>query len=456
MWTVSEFSNNSRKIDCNPIGQRPPVHTTPNNPKTRSIISSMIRGQCIGLITLVECFGQYDYESIDGGHRKRGILDFYNGNFGVCDEEGRMFHELSDEEQKAFENYELLFSIYSPLDNETKGRIFRDLNTTTDCNKMEKLNSSGMTHIACLVRGIVRVAKGMDNKLSEPHSIFEKTDGNNFRYLEGNNNRLVVEWYIARLSYGFYKEGGNSKFCSHTDKKHERMYYDDNLNKKKVSEIEKKLNAFLDFLFEVAKYRKGKYNNGIGMGERIMLFHLYIFLTEKESFEFRDVGEWYDAVKNIHTDYSKDPDEKYQDILSKKEMDRLNEKTSMTIQSYYCHYSRNWDCDKKQVKLCEWITTHPLWKKAKAEMIYLDPKRSFSKDDKEAKLQEQKGMCYIDGKPLKIKDAHAAHNIAHRKGGRTEMSNLFMVRKTYNIEMGQMTVTEFKKQWDKKQEAEAA
>ena len=77
---------------------------------------------------------KYDYESVDGGHRKRYIWQYLNNKFKV---NGKYFNELSEEKQRQFLNYEIVLSIYEPLDAYTKGFIFRTLNETTDVNHME-------------------------------------------------------------------------------------------------------------------------------------------------------------------------------------------------------------------------------------------------------------------------------------------------------------------------------
>ena len=43
-----------------------------------------------------------------------------------------------------------------------------------------------------------------------------------------------------------------------------------------------------------------------------------------------------------------------------------------------------------------------------------------------------------------MKDAHAAHIVAHAKGGKTVYSNLAMVRACYNIDMGTMDLNTYK------------
>ena len=109
---------------------------------------------------------KYDYESVDGGHRKRYIWQYLNNKFKV---NGKYFNELSEEKQRQFLNYEIVLSIYEPLDAYTKGFIFRTLNETTDVNHMEMLNSYGDLSIN-YIRELVRVVQGVNNRI---HELFE-------------------------------------------------------------------------------------------------------------------------------------------------------------------------------------------------------------------------------------------------------------------------------------------
>ncbi len=72
-------------------------------------------------------------------------------------------------------------------------------------------------------------------------------------------------------------------------------------------------------------------------------------------------------------------------------------------------------------------------------------KRSFNTMEKEAKLAQQGFICAVDGQPLNMSDAHAAHIIAHSNKGQTVYSNLVMVRAIYNQEMGTMNFDDYMK-----------
>ena len=53
-------------------------------------------------------------------------------------------------------------------------------------------------------------------------------------------------------------------------------------------------------------------------------------------------------------------------------------------------------------------------------------------------------MCAIDGEPLKLIDAHAAHIVAHSEGGKSVLENMVMVRAVHNTRMGTMNLNDYK------------
>ena len=78
-----------------------------------------------------------------------------------------------------------------------------------------------------------------------------------------------------------------------------------------------------------------------------------------------------------------------------------------------------------------------------------DPVKAFSMSQKRAKLAEQGYVCAIDGTKLTMEEAHAAHIVAHAKGGKTVYSNLAMVRAGYNIDMGTTDLNIYKENFQK-------
>ena len=136
--TIEEFLQEYIHIDCQPVGQRLPVHSQ-NNSKEAGIIQSIFNEESIGMITLMEITEDmnrkerrafertYKKESIDGGHRKRGIWAFLQNKLRVpYKKEFLYFNQLPKEIQEEFLDMELSFTLYKPLSTERKGRIFRN------------------------------------------------------------------------------------------------------------------------------------------------------------------------------------------------------------------------------------------------------------------------------------------------------------------------------------------
>ena len=93
-------------IDTQQVGQRLTVASLKNGEsKSQSIIRTIFEGVQIGLITVMKLNrkarrklmsnkSDFDYESIDGGHRKRAILAYLNNEFAV---NGKLFRQLDKE-----------------------------------------------------------------------------------------------------------------------------------------------------------------------------------------------------------------------------------------------------------------------------------------------------------------------------------------------------------------------
>ena len=243
-------------IDVLPIAQRLPV---PNEQEKREgIIGLIADGINIGEITIVKnikdvlksttTFFNYDYDSIDGGHRKRYIHAFYHNLFPNRD--AVFYNDLTPEEKKHFLDYKLSFVVYEPLDVFTRGYIFRALNETTQVNFMEMLNSFGDIPIANLVRFVVRTVRGFDNTI---HELFTKSVADDdFRYLKFDNKRLKTEEFVARIVYRHTQE---KLLGPSGDPELESMYLREDLD---IKTLTKKVNEHLDFLLKCAVGKKDK------------------------------------------------------------------------------------------------------------------------------------------------------------------------------------------------------
>lgn len=417
--------------DCNPIGQRPSVYKEDDNKKNVEIIQCVLLNQDIGQITLVDVKDEpsrWTWESIDGGHRKRAIKAYIEGKFKVF---GKYYSELSDDERSNFLNYKMSFTLYKPLTTFMKGKIFRDINKTTDVNNQETLNSFGDTPIANLIRELVRVVT-RNGKTNVIHDLFEVTSAGNFKWLQTSNERLVVEEFVARFCYRLYTNGDVG---SRTFKELSSMYEDDDID---VPKLSKKIKSLLDFLYEMAKARKATMSNGLAKGEMTTLANLYLHLnTIYGVWSLDDPIEFYRVFSTIYNDYFYDPDKKYHVFV-----DFEFEKAEVSIKECFGNYVSNHDSYEKQFQLMKWITSEF---DVRQYITVKDKVRDFPRWMKEITLQKQGYVCAVDGLSLTWEEAEAAHITAHAESGKTILSNCAMVRKKHNQAMGTMSVTEYKK-----------
>lgn len=425
------------KTECQPVGQRLPVYSK-DNAKGIGIITTLLDGYDIGTITVMQLNRKqkraakrvkYDFESIDGGHRKRSLWSYLQDGFMV---RGKYFSQLSEKEQAAFLDTELTFTIYNALDSATKGHIFRTLNKTTDVNFIEMLNSYGDIPVANFVRETVRIVKQIDNECNTLFEFVLNPKGEPiYKYLSFDNDRLKQDHAFARIAHRYIQYpkqllGGSS------DKELETMYENPNLTKDSIPDV--KITAHLDFLRKMAMYRKQQFKTGLTQHDFKAMSYLYFYLSDTYgSFDIPDAEEFFkeyaranSALMNKDGDYA----------------ETIHESSGYSVQVMYKKYiAAPWDGKKISTAV-----SYLVGEMGDIENVISvkDNSRSFTVLEKEAKLAEQNFVCAIDHKPLKWKDAHAAHIVAHTNGGRTIYSNLAMVRACYNTEMGTMDLNQYK------------
>jgi len=424
------------KTECQPVGQRLPVFSK-DNAKGIGIITTLLDGYDIGTITVMALNRKqkraaakvkFEFESIDGGHCKRSLWEYLNDAFMV---RGKFFSQLSEKEQDAFLDTELSFTVYNALDSATKGHIFRTLNKTTDVNFIEMINSYGDIPVANFVRETVRTVKQIDN---ECNTLFEynlNVRGEpNYTYLAFDNDRLKQDHAFARIAHRYIQHpkkllGGSS------DAEIETMYEDPELTLEDIPVS--KIKKHLDFLRKMAMYRKHQFKTGLTQHDFKALSYLYFYMSDTYgSFDIPDAEEFFKTYARANSS-----------LLNKAGYfaEVIHEPSGYTVQVMYKKYiAAPWDGKKISTAIAYLV----------GEMGDLenvietkDSNRAFSVQEKEAKLAEQNFVCAVDGKPLKWKDAHAAHIVAHANGGRTIYSNLAMVRACYNTEMGTMNLDDY-------------
>jgi len=446
-WTlkqmnIREFWAMRLSIDCNPVTQRPDVSPNPigaSEPsKQQSIIDCILRGRDIGEIRICEePEGRYEYESIDGGNRKRTIIGFLNGDFpthksSIVGE--KYVNELTKEEREWLLNYPMRFVIYGPLTNQQKGEIFREVNNITEVNFQETLNSYGDMPIANLIREAVRI---IPQTATTPHALFEESGRSKKKALinlDFNNDRLAIEETVSRITYMIYK---GEKAIVSPNKKLVEMYEDANLDQKEVNKIGKKLKECLDFILKCSQSYKSVVNKGITKGRYVMLYRLFFYFKETNG-DFR-VND-YDA-------FAREFDRVFQ-LFNPRNPKRLKidvyDDTRTIVEAFNQHLGEH-NTQFKFDNTIKWMLEY--MDLTEATVIGLDKNRTFNRKDIELKLMEQDYTCWVSGEPLTMKDAQGGHIIPHSKGGKTDYSNLVVISAEHNRRMQDMNAHEYKKQF---------
>ena len=437
VWTVKHFIAEYGNIDTQPIGQRldrDPVLIGNSKPsKAQGIINSMMMGIDIGQITIHETpDGDYDYESIDGGHRKRYIKAFIEGKFPDF-KSGKLFREMSPEERTNFTDIELAFTIYKPLQGWQVGQIFRALNETTPVNHQEMLNSYGDTPIANAIRETVRVVPGVGNDI---HQLFDYTQSQgstkkNYAHVQFDNKGLRIDEMIARL---FYIESAGIGLGPSTDKHLESLYES---NPADVNKIKERVYDNLDFVLKMSNIRKRRYNRTLTQKEFVFFYRLWLYLKETyTTFKIADYENFFDTIHKDYLIFNPPYENQPVRIQGPSPFD-----STKTIGKQFNDCLSEFDKDDHVYfpirQILETVDVSTL-------ITVKDKKRAFTTVEKEKKIAEQNYRCAIDGLPLLMQDAEAGHIEAHAHGGLTTYDNLAMIRGCHNKDMGTMSVEEYK------------
>jgi len=440
--TIRKFLLDYGKYDTQPVGQRLDTELAyeigNKLTKAQGIVLSIMLGIDLGQITVHEINGEFEFESIDGGHRKRYIKAFFENKFRInapdrIDIHGKYFRELSEEMQKYFLDTKLTFVIYSKLSVWDIGYIFRSLNKTTDVNHQEMLNSYGNIPIANKIREIVRPVKGIGNKF---HNLFEysERDGKKkYLYLQFDNKRLRIDEMIARLFYRYYDGGGLGKA---DDKALEEMYSAE-INESDAKKIAGKVERLLNFVNEIAEVRKRILGPGLSQKEFTLFARIWMYMEEEyDSFKVKDIDDFYRAITKAMQPFNLNYDDQPKELKVLSPFDKSKTRGKQFNDTLGEHRDR------------EVILETLMWMLKTVDMkelvILKDPRRLFPRQWRENRLIAQDYKCAVSGESITMETAEGAHIKAHSEGGKTEYKNLAMVSAAHNKAMGTMSVNAYK------------
>lgn len=466
--SISEFLNTWHpNIDCNPVHQRISVENIgvelPNRKeasKRQSIIDAILDGVDISELKINERTPEerqnyiHPYESIDGGHRKRAIHGFKNGDFALNaylskDIGYKKFSQLSLEQQQDFLDHPIRLVVYKHLTPSQKAKQFRTTNNSTPVNDQEMLNGFGNIPIANAVRETARYIG--EDIANTHHEIFTiKTDKKNKvigQYLSFDPSRLSYDRLVARLFRVTIYGGERPVPCD--DVQLNDMYEDQNIDLETADAAKLKVAKCLDFIMQVgnAKRNKLKGNAKITMDEFVTLYRLYYTYKSrwgdiKTGYKIQNWDKFYTLFAQSFKQFDKKNPTQFglETINGGKSVmlraDAFNKNNRM-------HGSlRNW------TENISWLETNfmdPEELIRDGVIVRLAGKRTFTKAERETAIIQQGFVDPIDGTPLDLENSHGGHKVAHALGGSSDAAtNLVVLTKKNNLMQGTEDYEEFK------------
>ena len=447
--TVNDYVQqlNRKKINPDPLSQRPPVST--GFGKSKAIIESVMMGINPGIFTLRDIFGddlaQKLYKNqlklvIDGGHRSRAFRDYYAGRFAIKINGRDVYYtDLSDDEMAYLDNVELLFVSYTCTAAQAQ-EIFERVNTTTPVNDMEMIMSNDTSAVAEQIRRQVSFYREYDNL---PHALFDtKTVKNNLKSehwsMDINPRRLWDEFAAitflkaiggghVEAGYGAIREWVNNGNAASPDQ---------------VKTVEKILNDMLN----IKKAQYHKLNKDTWSAIQTVLFALY---QKSKSYKIDDVKSFTTALFSAHarltgkTENSYDTDMRkfptgYDDasgVVFSNEPQSVKQFTRRAIKNYANKYQQQAVAELYLEEMKDAIEEY---------VILRDDKRSLTKNERQEMLALQDFKCAIDNQPLDWEESVYGHDTPWCKGGNSTWLNGKMIRSSHNRDMGAMTIDEYK------------
>jgi hypothetical protein len=419
----------SGKLNPDPIGQRPP--TSQGHSKSEEIIKSLLSGVGIGMVTLRDIsedeemqkiYPGVHYLVIDGGHRIRALIKFYQNKFPV---NKKKFKEMNID----LSDFQVALDVTTCTSQEAIEK-FRNLNQTTPVNPMEMLMCDDQSQICRAVRSLTRYYSEYKN---EPHELFEAVfdkhgvEKSKFFDMAPNHRRKWDEYVFLALikSHGGGNVGaGVPKFYDAVDQE----YNGNNIATKTVL---KNVERFLDDIAGIAYQRKPyKLNTDVFAALQLVWFALY---EKNKNFKIDDYTKFYESFLTGYSLLTGNADTTYNNKTIKYggEIHLIKEFVRKNITNF-----SDGDVQKECAKLIleEMGDDYGV--------IFRDAKRSLTTSEREQKLAIQGFKCAIDGEPLRLEDSVWGHDTAWAQGG--ELMDGAVIRKSHNINMGQTTIEEYR------------
>lgn len=417
------------KLNPDPIGQRPP--TSQGYSKSEEIINSLLSGVGIGMITLRDIseddemqkiYPGVHYLVIDGGHRIRALVKFYQNKFAV---NKKKFKDLNID----LNDFQIALDVTTCTSQEAIEK-FRNLNQTTPVNPIEMLMCDDQSEICRAVRSLTRYYAEYKN---EAHELFETAfdkhgvEKSKFFDMAPNHRRKWDEYVflaVIKSHGGGNVDAGIAKFYEAVDQE----YKGNNIATKTVI---KNVDRFLDDASGFAYERKPyKLNTDIFAAFQLVWFALY---EKNKNFKIDDYQMFYESFMSGYSLLTGNADTTYNNKTIKYdgEIHMIKEFVRTNIKNF-----ANGAVQKK----CASLILDEMGDDY--GVIFREAKRSLTTSEREQKLAIQGWVCAIDGLPLRLEDSVWGHDTAWAQGG--ELMDGAVIRKTHNRDMGTTTLEEYR------------
>lgn len=460
-----------RRINPNPIGQRPPTIDGFQNSKNVGIIESVLRGYGIDTIYLrditvydedhpmVALYANDGYLTIDGGHRCRAARWFIENKFYITID-GKKVYFRDLQSANAVKNPELV-GLYERFMNATVAvkyivctspqahEWFLMINKMTHTNAIESIMADDESEVTRFIRTKTWYVKEYDNR-ADIHPIFKV-------YVSETSDFTTDYWNKANLGGSFYYHAfitlakalanGNVDAGEAVWKQIISDNYAgrDNLNKNTV-EI---WNRFFDDLLkyqQIVGSKKGLDDDSFGFFS-CFWFHLLNKYGKTFKLDMETLSPILAKAKALltiknGTRFTND----YDDVFVK-DVDGNQIEFKTMMRAYIKAFS---DGDKQE--FAGRYILEEVIKQADDDtgIIVKDTKRSLSLREKEAMFAAQMGKCWLDhhghpckssGKKITIDDCVLAHDTPYSEGGKAE-DGVIMCRSCHDS-MGVLNLNQY-------------
>jgi hypothetical protein len=421
------------KINPNPIGQRPPV--SEGWGKSKGIIESLIKGYSIGEITLRDVrndannqkiYPNTNYLVIDGGHRIRAIRDFSMNKFGV---NGLRYIDLPDDVQKAFNEIIINITAYV-ADNKQATEIFRRLNTVTPVNPIEMIMSNDTSSFAREIRSRVAFYSEYNNTV---HPLFDAVSKNGkapkpVNWNTNVNPRRKWDEYVGLVVIKVLA-GGNAN--AGLEILGEMVEQDVSVSMKNGKRVDKFLNDALAIRNCVNK----KFNTDTFAAFQVVWFELF---SQNNDFKIQNYDNFAKEFFKAHSMLTGNNENKFDTEFRNFNISSFKVET-LIVKSFARLAIKNFANPVQQKEVAElYLELMDITN----SVLFRDGRRTISRDKKFDMLAYQNFTCAIDGDELDIDNAIFGHDTPWSAGGQIEDG--VIIRNTHNVDMGTMTISEYK------------